>query len=154
MTSNLCRDCHTSEMPSPRHQRCVKCGIVHEAKMIKARNDRNNAKAIANRKPRTCKKCNEPPDGKSQLCKAHKAEAAKAAKERQRENDKAYKQRIRDEQGEAEPPPTPTRAEPAIVKTSAQVDAECRREEARLRTVRDRLNPDLLNQRLLRWAFR
>jgi hypothetical protein len=150
----ICIDCQETETPSHRHQRCVKCGIVHEAKMLKARNDRNNKKALAKRKPRTCKKCKEPPDGKSQLCKAHKAEAAKAAKARQKEASKAYKQRVRDGQAEAEPAPPPTRAEPAIVKTSAQVDAECRREEARLRTVRDRLNPDLLNQRLLRGAFR
>jgi hypothetical protein len=149
----ICIDCQKAETPSHRHQRCVKCGIVHEAKMLKARNDRNNKKALAKRKPRTCKKCKEPPDGKSQLCKTCKADVAKAAKARQRENDKAYKQRIRDEQGDAEPPPPTTGPGPTIVKTSAQVDAECRREEARLRTVRERLNLGFLNQRLFKGAL-
>jgi hypothetical protein len=158
MIPNICMEYGCDNpTPTPRKKRCVSCEDAHNQRLIKANNDRLQERRLAKRAadPRICQepKCTNIVEAGSLKCKP--------CQDRHNKRDAEYKKRMKlknavevEEETYIIPAKPKPREEVKIVKTSAQVDAECRREEARLRTVRDRLNPDLLNQRLLRGAFR
>jgi hypothetical protein len=157
MIPNICMEYGCDNpTPTPRKKRCVSCEEAHTQRLVKASNDRLQERRLAKRAadPRICQepKCTNPVEGLARKCKPCQDRHNKRVAE-YRERIKP-KDAVKEEEAYIIPAKPEPRKEVKIVKTSAQVDAECRREEARLRTVRDRLNPDLLNQRLFHGAFR
>ena len=148
-----CVDCN-APIPAKR-KRCEPCRIAAEKACTERHNAKQKAQKAAYRalNPYRCRHyCGAVVTSKNMVCQACKDSVAARQKQMKREQEARYKAAKKELAAKEEAvyivPAKPEHRKPTkIVKTSAQVDRECRAEEKRLTEVRERLNPALLAAR-------